>query len=330
MPKLPETVRVWRSATSNLMKGAYEYGSSFSRGTRATIRNDELGGLILFFLSGTASVDQKGKVFGRNLEQQVERMHKNYISLFKNALMTPSDVVHSAGYSKPRLLGRAQDIINGNHPYMVHDGNWYQSHVCRPGWKVEVDALAADGNFKDTKIQDILDLYALYHRRAMTGQPAEIAYDTVITGDLTFLFIYSFAETKLKKNDGICSRHYRNLVKAAYDIVTELLEQHEGSWLDVPNARINLPSMLTIPPGIDPEKHPDLPSQPDYYTIDFNPVRTDYVFRPASVGSSPEHPLPSSTGIGTIKYQEQDGLWAPISDRLVISMSTMAVIRAKR
>ncbi len=312
------------------MKEAEEYGSSFTRGTRVYIDNSELGKVALFFLSGCASVDEEGKIFGRTIEQQTDRMHQNASSLFSNALMTFEDIVHSAFYSQPILFNSANQLVAEQHPEMDYSGIWYQGAICRPKWKIETDSLAVDGNLDNPLLKRVIELYSQYHRQTMTGEPAELRSDKLQAGDLTFLFVYNFAETSKISKDEIPLKEYKRLIRSTYREITQTLAQENASWLDVVNTRISMPSMLNIPPGIRSEDYPNLVSQPDYYTIGFNPVRTNNVFIPAGVGQTPENPLPSSTGVGVHSYRSELGVWVPVRDSLVFSISALAIFQNPR
>ncbi len=269
------------------MSEAPSYGSSFSRGTLV-----ELEDASLFFLSGTASVDETGNVVGDTVEQQAERMFENIQGLFRGAGLDLDEIAASAVYIRPSLMEKGMEIVKDRYQ-QLDSGIWYPADVCRREWLIETDALAIRGN-----VGEIVAAYMAYHRKAMTGihngAPAEASATEIRRGYNRFLFVYDSAETSLEPEEfkqGVCQ---------AYERITRVLERNGAAWSAVVNTRINIPRFL------------DRADQgQDYYGL-FNAIRTD-LFRQHGVA-----PFPSSTGIG-IKY---------LRDALMFSISALAVYRA--
>lgn len=73
-----------------------EYNKSFSRGLRV-----DLGNVAILFISGTASVDEKGKSFlPGDFRGQVKRTFDNITALLKSEKATWHDVVKTGCYLK--------------------------------------------------------------------------------------------------------------------------------------------------------------------------------------------------------------------------------------
>lgn len=115
----------------------YEYGVSFERGTRV-----DYGDRRQVFISGTASIDNKGNVvYPGNIRKQTERMWENVEALLTEAECGFEDVGQMIVY-----LRDTADYAVVNHMFeerfpgvpkvIVH------APVCRPGWLIEMECMA--------------------------------------------------------------------------------------------------------------------------------------------------------------------------------------------
>ena len=115
----------------------YEYGVSFERGTRV-----DYGDRRQVFISGTASIDNKGNVvYPGNIRKQTERMWENVEALLTEAECGFEDVGQMIVY-----LRDTADYTVVNHMFeerfpgvpkvIVH------APVCRPGWLIEMECMA--------------------------------------------------------------------------------------------------------------------------------------------------------------------------------------------
>jgi enamine deaminase RidA (YjgF/YER057c/UK114 family) len=117
---------------------AWTYGSDFSRG----IRTAGVNGINLF-ISGTASVDEKGStVYENDFEAQAERMILNISTLLENQKASWSDVASAITYLKnpddaPTLLK-----IFGRRGIRGFPNALVQASVCRPNLLCEMEAIA--------------------------------------------------------------------------------------------------------------------------------------------------------------------------------------------
>ena len=134
-------------ASSNL-NPTHEYGVTFERGT--CIR---YGDRQHIFISGTASIDNQGKiVHPLQLEKQTERTMENIQALLTEADAGWSDVMYLVVYLR--------DIADYENTRIYFETNYPQipctilfAPVCRPGWLIEVECMAikeaADYRFKE-------------------------------------------------------------------------------------------------------------------------------------------------------------------------------------
>ena len=114
-----------------------DYGVSFERGTRV-----DYGDRRHVFISGTASIDNKGQVvFPGDVRRQAERAWGNVEALLAEAECTFADVVQAVVYLrdasdylavKPFFEERMADI-----PCVM-----VAAQVCRPAWLVEMECMA--------------------------------------------------------------------------------------------------------------------------------------------------------------------------------------------
>lgn len=119
-----------------------EYNKSFSRGIRIS-----LGDLTILFISGTASVDKKGKTYSPgNFLAQTKRTFNNLAALLESEGVTWHDVAQTRCYLKDM---RDYDIFN-------EVRNWFykkqslspfpasvciEANLCRSELLVEIEAI---------------------------------------------------------------------------------------------------------------------------------------------------------------------------------------------
>jgi enamine deaminase RidA (YjgF/YER057c/UK114 family) len=129
-----------------ILNEAYDYGtpSSFSRGMRV-----ELPGATMLFLSGTASVDEKGQtVHEGDFEAQCLRTFRNLTRLLVAENASWHDIVRTTCYL--RDIERDYDAFNevrtmfmtaiGLDPLPASTG--IQARICRSDLLVEIEAIA--------------------------------------------------------------------------------------------------------------------------------------------------------------------------------------------
>jgi len=123
---------------------APEYGSAFSRGLRI-----DLNGLVILFISGTASVDENGKtVHAGDFRAQCRRTYQNITDLLAAEGATWKDIVRTTCYL--RDIERDYAAFNeirtqffkeqGLDPLPASTG--IQAILCRPDLLVEMEAMA--------------------------------------------------------------------------------------------------------------------------------------------------------------------------------------------
>jgi enamine deaminase RidA (YjgF/YER057c/UK114 family) len=130
----------------DVLNEAFQYAkpSSFSRGLRLDIE-----GYAVFFISGTASVDEDGKtVYPGDFGAQCWRTYRNITSLLKSEGATWHDIVKATCYL--RDIERDYDQFNrirttffnwmGLNPLPASVG--VQTRLCREDLLVEIEAIA--------------------------------------------------------------------------------------------------------------------------------------------------------------------------------------------
>jgi len=127
-----------------VLNEACEYGSAFSRGTRV-----DLNGLVILFISGTASVDESGATVHKgDFRAQCRRTFLNITKLLESEGATWKDMIRTTCYL--RDIDRDYDDFNdertkfydsqGLKPYPASTG--IQAKLCRPDLLVEIEAIA--------------------------------------------------------------------------------------------------------------------------------------------------------------------------------------------
>lgn len=115
----------------------YEYGVSFERGTRM-----DYGDRRQVFISGTASIDNKGNVLHvGDIRKQTERMWENVDALLKEAECGFEDVGQMIIYLRDTadyavVSKMFEERFPGVPKVIVH------APVCRPGWLIEMECMA--------------------------------------------------------------------------------------------------------------------------------------------------------------------------------------------
>ena len=131
----PEQVH-YLYAASHLNRTS-DYGVSFERGTRVDYADRRH-----VFISGTASIDNKGQiVHPKNVQQQVHRLWENVEALLSEAGCTYDDVAHMIVYLRDTAdYLTVRQLYDERFPekptVIVH------APVCRSGWLVEMECMA--------------------------------------------------------------------------------------------------------------------------------------------------------------------------------------------
>lgn len=138
------TVRKRAIHAPQVLNEATSYGSAFSRGIRV-----DLNGLVILFISGTASVDENGQtVHVGDFRAQCRRTFLNITKLLESEGASWKDVVRTTCYL--RDIERDYKIFNeertrfyqeqGLDPLPASTG--IQAILCRPELLVEIEAIA--------------------------------------------------------------------------------------------------------------------------------------------------------------------------------------------
>ena len=132
----PEQIRYLQAA--DYLNPTYEYGVTFERGTSITY-----GDRKHIFISGTASIDNKGQILHEgDVRSQAIRMMENISALLAEAGAGISDIKSAILYLRDasdyalifRLFKECWPMLD---PVFV------QAPVCRPGWLIEMECIAA-------------------------------------------------------------------------------------------------------------------------------------------------------------------------------------------
>ena len=116
----------------------YEYGVTFERGTSITY-----GDRKHIFISGTASIDNKGQILHvGDVRSQAERMMENIAALLSEAGAGIDDIKSSILYLRDASDHAViSDLFKRRWPML--DPVFVQAPVCRPGWLIEMECIAA-------------------------------------------------------------------------------------------------------------------------------------------------------------------------------------------
>ena len=116
----------------------YEYGVTFERGTCM-----EYGDRAHVFISGTASIDNKGNVlYVGDIVRQTQRMWENVETLLAEADTSFSDVMHIVVYLRDTAdYATVQRMFAERYPNIPTV--IALAPVCRPTWLIEMECIAA-------------------------------------------------------------------------------------------------------------------------------------------------------------------------------------------
>lgn len=115
----------------------YEYGVTFERGTAVTY-----GDRKQIFISGTASIDNKGEiVYPGDILKQTGRMLENIEALLQETGAGLTDIMQAIVYLRdPADYRVVKQYIESRHPSFPH--LIVHAPVCRPGWLIETECMA--------------------------------------------------------------------------------------------------------------------------------------------------------------------------------------------
>lgn len=130
-----------RMEATTHMNPTVEYNVTFERGIRMTY-----GDRRHFFVSGTASISNKGEVVHKgDIVKQTERTLENIDALLGNAGAGLGDMGYAAVYLRDMAdRDTVQDLLDKT-PLRDVPLHMVHGKVCRPGWLIEIDGIA----FKD-------------------------------------------------------------------------------------------------------------------------------------------------------------------------------------
>ena len=122
----------------------YEYGVSFERGTAV-----EYADRRQVFISGTASIDNKGNVLHLgNIRKQTERMIENVEVLLAEADCQLTDIQQLIVYLRDVTdYAQVNQMFNERFPNTPHIIVY--APVCRPGWLIEMECIAVKACHND-------------------------------------------------------------------------------------------------------------------------------------------------------------------------------------
>ena len=121
----------------------YEYGVTFERGTAV-----HYGDRKDIFISGTASIDNKGNVlYPGDILKQAARMMENIAALLAEAGAAIQDIMQAIVYLRdPADYQVVKDFFYNNYPDLPHI--IVHASVCRPSWLIEMECIAAVESFE--------------------------------------------------------------------------------------------------------------------------------------------------------------------------------------
>ena len=131
----PEQIRFLYAPTH--LNPTYEYGVTFERGTAVSY-----GDRKHIFLSGTASIDNRGEiVHPGDILKQAERMMENISALLQEGGASIDDIMQAIVYLRdPADYVEVDRYIRSNYPHLPH--LIVLAPVCRPGWLIETECIA--------------------------------------------------------------------------------------------------------------------------------------------------------------------------------------------
>ena len=122
---------------STHLNPTYEYGVTFERGTSV-----DFDGYRQVFISGTASIDNKGQIlFPGDVRRQTGRLLENVSVLLNEAECSYEDVLSMIVYLRDIAdYAAVREIFDVRFPDIPKVFVW--APVCRPGWLVEMECIA--------------------------------------------------------------------------------------------------------------------------------------------------------------------------------------------
>jgi len=122
---------------STHLNPTHEYGVTFERGTSVSY-----GDRKHIFISGTASIDNKGSILHTgDIIKQTHRMLENITVLLNEADATLSDIKSSILYLRDIAdYQEVKSLIDTDYPFL--DPVFVLAPVCRPGWLIEMECIA--------------------------------------------------------------------------------------------------------------------------------------------------------------------------------------------
>ena len=123
------------------MNRTSEYGVSFERATQI-----DYGDRRHVFVSGTASIDNKGQVvYPRDIKRQVKRMWENVDAILDEAEMHFDDITFALVYLRdPADYAVVSAMFHEQFPHTPYV--LLHAPVCRPGWLIEMECMAVKAN----------------------------------------------------------------------------------------------------------------------------------------------------------------------------------------
>lgn len=131
----PEQIQFLYAPTH--LNPTYEYGVTFERGTAVHYADR-----TQVFISGTASIDNKGNIlYPGDICQQAARMLKNISALLTEAGATTEDIQQAIVYLRDTADYQVvEHFLAENYPGLPHI--IVHAPVCRPGWLIEMECMA--------------------------------------------------------------------------------------------------------------------------------------------------------------------------------------------
>lgn len=123
------------------MNRTSEYGVSFERATQI-----DYGDRRHVFVSGTASIDNKGQVvYSHDIKRQVKRMWENVDAILNEAEMHFDDITFALVYLRdPADYAVVSAMFHEQFPHTPYV--LLHAPVCRPGWLIEMECMAVKAN----------------------------------------------------------------------------------------------------------------------------------------------------------------------------------------
>jgi len=131
----PEQIQFLYAPTH--LNPTYEYGVTFERGTAVHYADR-----TQVFISGTASIDNKGNIlYPGDICQQAARMLRNISALLTEAGATTEDIQQAIVYLRDTADYQVVErFLAENYPDLPHI--IVHAPVCRPGWLIEMECIA--------------------------------------------------------------------------------------------------------------------------------------------------------------------------------------------